>query len=103
MRKTVKTKFNRFRSEKFCSCEDKNASGSSDIGNASMVCPTVYCEIDTGKQDQKFLHIMKRFWIVHGENAKNTLHISTKAMAYTALQIFLDKELLKNKSIRKNK
>ena len=27
---------------------DEEASGSSDIGNVSHVCPTVYCELDTG-------------------------------------------------------
>ncbi|MBQ3437065.1 MAG: M20 family metallopeptidase [Fusobacterium sp.] len=75
--------------------EDKNASGSSDIGNVSMVCPTVYCEIDTGARPKVFAHHETFLDYVHGENAKNTLHISTKAMAYTALQIFLDKELLK--------
>ena len=33
---------------------DEEASGSSDIGNVSHVCPTVYCELDTGARPKVF-------------------------------------------------
>ena len=73
---------------------DFEASGSSDIGNVSQVCPTVYCEIDTGAYPQVFAHHESFLDYVHGKNAENTLLIATKAMAYTALQIFLEPSLL---------
>ena len=73
---------------------DFEASGSSDIGNVSQVCPTVYCEIDTGACPQVFAHHESFLDYVHGKNAENTLQIATKAMAYTALQIFLEPSLL---------
>ena len=66
----------------------------SDIGNVSQVCPTVYCEIDTGAYPQVFAHHESFLDYVHGKNAENTLLIATKAMAYTALQIFLEPSLL---------
>ena len=74
--------------------DDFEASGSSDIGNVSQVCPTVYCEIDTGAYPKVFAHHETFLDYVHGENARTTLDIATKAMAYTALQIFLDPQLL---------
>ena len=73
---------------------DFEASGSSDIGNVSQVCPTVYCEIDTGAYLQVFAHHESFLDYAHGKNAENTLQIATKAMAYTALQIFLEPQLL---------
>ena len=74
--------------------DDFEASGSSDIGNVSQVCPTVYCEIDTEAYPKVFAHHETFLDYVHGENARTTLDIATKAMAYTALQIFLDPQLL---------
>ena len=74
--------------------DDFEASGSSDIGNVSQVCPTVYCEIDTGAYPKVFAHHETFLDYVHEENARTTLDIATKAMAYTALQIFLDPQLL---------
>ena len=73
---------------------DFEAIGSSDIGNVSQVCRTVYCEIDTGVYPQVFAHHESFLDYVHGKNAENTLLIATKAMAYTALQIFLEPSLL---------
>lgn len=74
---------------------DENASGSSDIGNVSTVCPTVYCEIDTGARPKVYAHNEEFLNYAHGENSHNTLHIATKAMAYTALQLFLEPSLLR--------
>ena len=74
--------------------QDAQASGSSDIGNVSQVCPCVYCEIDTGADPKVYAHQAEFLPYVHGEAAANTLHIATKAMAQTALDIFLDPTLL---------
>ena len=74
---------------------DEEASGSSDIGNVSHVCPCVYCEIDTGANPKVFAHHEDFLAYVHGDNAKHSLHTATKAMAYTALQVFLKPEIVK--------
>ena len=74
--------------------EDATASGSSDIGNVSQVCPCVYCEIDTGADPKVYAHNEDFLPYVHGEKAKWTLHTATKAMALTALDVFLDPPLL---------
>ncbi len=65
---------------------EKMESGSSDIGNVSHVCPTVYCEIDTGARPKVYAHQDAFLAYVHGENAKRTLHIAAKAMAATAIE-----------------
>lgn len=65
---------------------DEEASGSSDIGNVSQVCPTVYCEIETGACPKVYAHNESFLAYVHGEFAKTTLHTAIKAMAYTAVQ-----------------
>lgn len=74
--------------------EDATASGSSDIGNVSQVCPCVYCEIDTGADPKVYAHNEDFLPYVHGEKAKWTLHTAAKAMALTALDVFLDPSLL---------
>lgn len=75
--------------------DDASASGSSDIGNISLVCPTVYCEIDTGARPKVYAHNQDFLPYVHGENARYSLHTATKAMAMTALDIFNDPEIVK--------
>lgn len=69
---------------------DEDASGSSDIGNVSHVCPTVYCEIATGAEPKVFAHHEDFLTYVHGENARPTLLTAIKAMAMTALDVFHD-------------
>lgn len=46
---------------------DEEASGSSDIGNVSHVCPTVYCELDTGARPKVFAHHETFLKYVHGK------------------------------------
>ncbi len=71
----------------FADC-DAGASGSSDMGNVSHACPTVYCELDTGAHPSVFAHTDEFLDYVHGENARGTLHTAAKAMAATALDVF---------------
>lgn len=75
--------------------DDASASGSSDIGNVSLVCPTVYCEIYTGARPKVYAHNQDFLPYVHGENARYSLHTATKAMAMTALDIFNNPEIIK--------
>ncbi|MDY2957503.1 M20 family metallopeptidase [Floccifex sp.] len=67
--------------------DDSQASGSSDIGNVSHVCPTVYCELDTQANPKVYAHNEDFLEYVHGTNAEETLHIACKAMATTALHV----------------
>ena len=75
--------------------ESNEASGSTDIGNVSHACPTVYCEIETGACPSVYAHNEDFLDYVHGSNADNSLHTSIKAMAYTAFQVFMEPELIK--------
>lgn len=74
---------------------DDEASGSSDIGNVSHVCPTVYCEIDTGARPKVFAHHKDFLNYVHGEEADISLHTAVQAMALTALQVWENPSILK--------
>lgn len=67
--------------------DNTEASGSSDIGNVSQVCPTVYCEIDAGAPENVYVHHEDMLPYVHGELAKDTLRKATKAMAATAAEV----------------
>lgn len=78
----------------FTDCDAK-ASGSSDMGNVSHACPTVYCELATGAYPSVFAHTDEFLDYVHGENARRTLHIAAKAMATTALDVFEKPEIVK--------
>lgn len=75
---------------------DETASGSSDIGNVSHVCPTCYIEIDTQANPPFFAHHEDFLRCATGELAKNTLAIAVKTMAYTALQVLLDPTIINN-------
>lgn len=75
---------------------DEDASGSSDVGNVSHVCPMVYCEIETGANPKVFAHHEDFLHYVHGEQAKTSLHTAIKAMAATALDVYQIPELLEN-------
>ena len=74
---------------------DEEASGSSDIGNVSHVCPTVYCELDTGARPKVFAHHETFLKYVHGKMARHTLHTATKALAATALDVFENPDIVK--------
>lgn len=78
---------------------DEEASGSSDIGNVSQVCPTVYCEIETGASPKVFAHEENFIPYIHGKNAEFTLHTAVKAMAMTALEVLHDPKIVKEKAI----
>ena len=84
LKKFLKTNLNNLGVTDFVS-DDQEASGSSDIGNVSQVCPTVYCEIDTGARPKVYAHNEDFLEYVHGKNAYDTIFKATVAMALTAL------------------
>ena len=73
---------------------DEEASGSSDIGNVSHVCPTVYCELDTGARPKVFAHHETFLKYVHGKMAPYTSY-RHKALAATALDVFENPDIVK--------
>lgn len=71
------------------------AAGSTDVGNVSHKCPTIYAEIDVEAEDHASAHEVTFLKYVHGQKADKTLEKASKAMAYTALQVFLDPSVVK--------
>lgn len=76
---------------------DLEASGSSDVGNVSHVCPTVYCELNIGSDIPVYAHHENILPYVHGENAKETLLTAIKTMSATALDIYQNPDILLDK------
>lgn len=74
---------------------DFDASGSSDMGNVSQVCPTVYCEIATGAPEGVFSHNECFLDYVHGDLGRKSLHMATKAMSATAIKVMKNPEMVK--------
>ena len=74
----------------------KGATGSSDIGNVSQVCPTMYTEMALNIDEICFVHDEAYLKYVNSEEAYDKLHKSVKAMVGTALDISLDSTILKS-------
>lgn len=74
----------------------QEASGSTDVGNVSHCCPTVYAEIDIESSENAYAHDTQFLKYVHGKKADRTLNIAIKAMAYTALEVLLDPSLVRD-------
>lgn len=75
--------------------EKHGASGSSDIGNVSQVCPTMYTELALDIDEICFVHDEAYLKYVNSEEAYDKLHKSVKAMTGTALELYCEPELLK--------
>lgn len=75
--------------------EEKGASGSSDIGNVSQVTPTMYTEIALNIPEKCYVHDEAYLKYVNSEEAYDKLEKAIKAMAGSALDIYLNPALLK--------
>ena len=76
--------------------EGKGATGSSDIGNVSQVCPTMYTEIALDIDEICHVHDEAYLKYVNSQEAYDKLHKGVKAMCGVALEILKDKEILEN-------
>lgn len=74
--------------------EGNGATGSSDIGNVSQVCPTMYTELALDKEEICYVHDEAYLKYVDSNEAYDKLHKSIKAMSGAALDIFMDEKLL---------
>ncbi len=70
------------------------SSGSSDIGNVSHVCPTLYMEI-APPDAPVYIHTEQALSVVDGTQAHWALHAAVRAMVGVALELLADKALQK--------
>ena len=68
--------------------------GSTDIGNVSQVCPTMYTEIALDINPMVYVHEKEFLNYANSEEAYDKLHKSVKAMVGCALDIYLEDDLL---------
>lgn len=65
---------------------------SSDIGNVSYCCPTCYCTMGTAHLTDAKIHEKEFLKIVNSQGAYQLLHIAAKAMAMSAIDVYLEKK-----------
>ena len=70
------------------------SSGSSDIGNVSHVCPTLYLEV-APPGAPVHVHTEQALSVVDGPQAHLALHAAVRAMTGVALELLADRTLLK--------
>lgn len=69
--------------------------GSTDIGNVSQVCPTMYTEIALDIEPMVRVHEEEFLKHANSSEAYDKLHKSVKAMVTSALDIYMNENLLK--------
>ncbi|MGL6107003.1 M20 family metallopeptidase [Romboutsia sp.] len=69
--------------------------GSTDIGNVSQVCPTMYTELKLDVSPMVYVHDKEFLKYLDTPSAYDILHKSIKSMVTSSLEIYLDRELLK--------
>lgn len=74
--------------------QGNGATGSSDIGNVSQVCPTMYTELALDIDEICYVHDEAYLKYVDSQEAYDKLHKSVKAMIGTAIEILTNKNLL---------
>lgn len=74
--------------------EQYPGSGSSDIGNVSYICPTVYCEIALeGEGDPVVVHEKSALALVNSPRANKLMEKVVRAYTYSAIDLCLDDAL----------
>lgn len=63
---------------------------SSDVGNVSYCCPTCYCTLGTANLTSARIHEKEFLEIVNSQGAYRLLHIAAKAMAMSAIDVYLE-------------
>ena len=70
--------------------------GSSDLGNVSHVCPTVYVSLAAHNADNSNCHEEAFLPYCTGELGFASLHKAIKAQAFTALDVFMNPQVIKS-------
>ncbi|MEG2192074.1 MAG: M20 family metallopeptidase [Oscillospiraceae bacterium] len=81
--------------KKFVSTQILPPNGSSDLGNVSHVCPTVYVSMAAHNGDNSNCHEEKFLPYCTGEVGFACLHKAIKAQVFTALTVFTNPEIQK--------
>lgn len=68
--------------------DDSKASGSSDVGNVSYVCPTFYCEIEIAHDEKVFIHEEEFLKFADSAVAYDRLRKSIKALVLSAIEVY---------------
>lgn len=68
--------------------------GSTDIGNVSQVCPTMYTELKLDVSPMVYVHDKAFLKYLDTNKAYDILHKAIKSMVTSSLEIYLDEELL---------
>ncbi|MER3123715.1 M20 family peptidase, partial [Bacillus altitudinis] len=68
--------------------------GSTDIGNVSQVCPTMYTELSLNINPMVYVHEKEFLKYANSNESYELLHKAIKSMAITALELYCDKKLL---------
>ena len=77
--------------------QDTHFFGSTDIGNVSHICPTMYIEVAMNLNKEQFtIHSNSAMEYVNSSYAAERLHQMVRIMSASAIEIFNDPELLKN-------
>lgn len=77
----------------FCDSE-KAPTGSSDVGNVSKVCPTMYFEVDVESEEDFYTHEEVALRYVNAPCAYRKMHQVTKAVCGAAMELFLDPKMV---------
>lgn len=68
-----------------------NPTGSSDIGNVSQICPTMYFEMDIEADQEFYTHDTMALDYVNSEYAYKKLHQAINIMGSMSMELLLDK------------
>lgn len=82
--------------DRFLSKEDAPPPGSTDIGNVSYVCPTLYAEIAMGADRPFRVHEAEALSYANSEFAYKRMEQVIKAYAMTAVELFENPELVES-------
>lgn len=93
MIKTTEDNFKLYGMDNFLGKDNTLPAGSSDIGNVSYICPTIYAEIALDSPEPLPLHTQKAVKLVNSQFAYDKMNSVIKAFCSTAVDISQNKTL----------
>lgn len=93
MIKATEDNFKLYGMDNFLDKDNTLPAGSSDIGNVSYICPTIYAEIALDSPEPMMLHTQKALSLVDSKYAYEKMNTVIKAFCSTAVDISQNKEL----------
>lgn len=93
MIKATEDNFKLYGMDNFLDKENRLPVGSSDIGNVSYVCPTIYAEIALDSPEPLLIHTQKALELVNSQYAFDKMNTVIKAFCSTVVDISQNKEL----------